>query len=141
VAASSFNERAGLIGTLPWNPLQWKIITSSVDEQSSAMGILYGNDLALRYARSNSQGDYPPGSVLSLVTWAEQADPKWFGARIPGQPKSVEFVSVANGADGAAAYSYEEYEGSPLHKTSSAAGRSPESRTAYLLSRRASVMP
>jgi hypothetical protein len=32
----------------------------------------FGNDDAVRYARSNSGQDYPDGSVLSLVTWIER---------------------------------------------------------------------
>jgi hypothetical protein len=105
------------------------------------MSTLYGNDAAVRYARSNSQQDYPAGSVLSLVTWAQREDERWFGARIPGQMKSVEFVSVAAGSDGKPAYSYEIYEGAPLQKTSSSMGRAQGSRADYLLSQRASVMP
>jgi hypothetical protein len=29
-----------------------------------------------------------------LVTWREREDPHWFGARIPGEMVSVEFVVV-----------------------------------------------
>ena len=33
-------------------------------------------------------------SVLALVTWSQREDPHWFGARIPDQPRSLEFVEV-----------------------------------------------
>lgn len=138
---SSINERAALTGSLPYNPLQWNVITSSIDKPGSTMSTLYGNDVAARYARSQSQQNYPPGSVLSLVTWTQQEDIHWFGAKIPGQVKSVEFVSVTAGPGSQIAYSYEDYEGSPLQKASSPVDRSPGSRAAYLLSRRAAVMP
>jgi len=137
----SINERATLTGSLPWNPLQWSVITSSIDKQAGTMSVLYGNDIAVRYARSDAQGNYPPASVLSVVTWTQQEDPHWFGAKIPGQPKSVEFLSVTAGAENRAAYSYEDYEGSPLRKASSSSDRSPGSRAAYMLSERAAVMP
>jgi Cytochrome P460 len=138
---ASINQRAALTGSLPWNPLGWNVITSSIDQRASTMSTLYGNDIAVRYARSNSQQDYPAGSVLSLVTWTQQDDIHWFGAKIPGQAKSVEFVSVTAGQDGQLSYSYESYEGSPLGRVSSAVGRSAGSRAAYLLSQRAAVMP
>ena len=101
---------------------------------------LYGNDLAVRFARSGGR-DYPPGSVLSLVTWTKQDDDRWFGARIPGQVKSVEFVSASAGPNSESSYFYERYEGSPLTRTSAVDGRSPTVRAEYLLCLRASVMP
>jgi hypothetical protein len=138
---SPINERAALTGSLPWNALGWDVITSSIDEQSATMSTLYGNDVAVRYARNNSQQEYPAGAVISLVTWTEVEDPHWFGAKIPGQVKSVEFVSVSAGAGNRTAYSYEDYEGSPLQKMASRVGPSPADRATYLLSWRASVMP
>jgi hypothetical protein len=138
---SSINEGAALTGSLPWNPLQWNVITSFTDKPASTMSTLYGNDAAVRYARSNSQPDYPAGAVLSLVTWTQQEDPHWFGARIPRQVKAVEFVSVTAGTNNQPWYSYQGYEGSPLRKASASEGLSPGSRTAYLLSQRAAVMP
>jgi hypothetical protein len=63
-------------------------------------------------------------------------DPHWFGARIPGQVKSVEFLSVAPGQE-----SYQKYEGSPLTRTITSTGHPEGSRAEYLLSMRAAVMP
>ena len=138
---ASINERAALSGNLPWNPLRWKVITASVDKRAQTMSTLYGNDTAVQYARSNSQQNYPAGSVLSLVTWAEQEDTRWFGGNIPGQPTSVEFVTVATGPDNQPSYAYESYEGSPLIRKSVLSGASPGTRAMYLLSLRAAVMP
>jgi hypothetical protein len=135
----AINQPASLTGQLPWNPFQWKVITSLTDNRTSTMSTLYGNDFAVRFARSGG-GDYPPGSVISLVTWTKLDDDRWFGARIPGQVKSVEFVMVSAGANNQSSYSYEKYEGSPLIRTS-VDDRSPIVRAEYLLSRRASVMP
>lgn len=135
--ASTINDVAEIKGDLPANPLKWPVVTSSVDHQAGTMSTLYGNDAAIRYARSNSQHDYPPGSILALVTWAQRDDPHWFGAKIPGPVKSVEFVRISDGP----AYSYEIFEGAPLKRTSSSEGRPDGSRAAYLLSLRAAVMP
>ena len=104
------------------------------------MSTLYGNDIAVQYARSNSQQDHPAGSVISLVTWTQRDDSRWFGAKIPSQVKSVEFVNVIEASNDQPSYSYESYTGSPLTRTSISDGRSFGSRAAYLLSRRAAVM-
>jgi hypothetical protein len=105
------------------------------------MSTLYGNDVAVGYARTNSQHSYPNGSMLSLVTWTQRDDDRWFGAAIPDQVKSVEFVSVGVAPDGRPLYSYQEYEGNPLKRVTSREGGTLADRTAYLLSQRAAVMP
>ena len=135
------NENASLAGNLPFNPLQWRVITSAVNKQDSTMSTLYGNDTAVAYARLNQQNDYPLGAVLSLVTWTEQEDERWFGGRIPNRVKSVEFLQVLPGPGQRPAYLYESYEGAPLKKSASQEGLVPHERAAYLLSHHAAVMP
>ncbi|MGA8500453.1 MAG: cytochrome P460 family protein, partial [Candidatus Sulfotelmatobacter sp.] len=132
---------ASLVGPLPANPLQWKIITSTIDKADSTMSTLYGNDVAVRYARANSQHNYPAGSVLSLVTWTQREDDRWFGAKIPDRVKSVEFVFVDAAADGRQSYSYQQYEGAPLTMASEQKGFAPNDRATYLLTQRAAVLP
>jgi len=139
--SATFNRSASLTGELPANPLQWKIITSAVDAAHSTMSTLYGDDLAVRYARANLRHNYPDGSVLSLVTWTQREDTRWFGAKIPGEVKSVEFVFVKVSDDGRSSYSYQAYEGKPLKRVSAHEGPAPNERAAYLLSQRAAVMP
>lgn len=136
-----FNDDAALAGELPSNPMQGKVITSWIDKQDSTMSTLFGNDTAASYVKTNAQHDYPAGSVLSLVTWRQQEDPRWFGGRIPEKPQSVEFVSVGATADHRPTYAYQKYEGSPLKKVSDQQGTAPNDRAAYLLAQRAAVMP
>jgi len=116
--AATLNESASLSGDLPVNPLKWKIITSVVDKKNSTLSTLYGNDVAVQYARSNAQQAYPEGSKLALVTWTEADDPRWFGAKIPERVKAVEFVFVKLNPEGRVSYTYQKYEGSPLKMTS-----------------------
>jgi hypothetical protein len=134
--ATTLNKDAALVGELPSNPMQGKVITSWVDKQASTMTTVFGNDVAVHYARTNPESKYPAGSVLSVVTWSQQEDPRWFGGNIPAKTKSVEFVSVE-----ANAYSYQRYEGSPLKKVAGEDGAAPNDRAAYLLGQRAAVMP
>jgi len=128
------NTDAALVGELPSNPLQGKVITSWVNKQDATMSTMFGNDVAVRYARTNAEMQYPAGSVLSVVTWSEQEDPRWFGGNIQKSTKAVEFVTVT----GPGAYSYQRYEGSPLKKVASVEGAD---RAAYLVAQRAAVMP
>ena len=135
---TTLNQEAAIAGELPSNPMQGKVITSWVDKQASTMTTVFGNDVAVRYARTNPEAKYPAGSALSVVTWSQQEDPRWFGGNIPAATKSVEFVSVGTGAS---AYSYQRYEGSPLKKVAGEEGPAPNERAAYLLGQRAAVMP
>lgn len=127
-------------GALTSSPLRGKVITSWVNKQDSTMSTLFGNDVAWQYARRNVEMRYPAGAVLSVVTWEQQEDPRWFGGKIPQRPKTVEFVTVS-GPEG---FRYERYEGSPLKKvviTNFEDLDAATKRGAYLLSQRAAVMP
>ena len=138
---TKLNESAALTGDLPADPLQWKVITSGVDRRDATMYTLFGNDAAVQHARTSTQHDYPSGSVLSLITWTQQEDRRWFGANIPAVPKSAEFVTVKAGADGRISYSYVRYEGTPLKKIAAQDAPTANGRAGYLLSQRAAVMP
>jgi hypothetical protein len=138
---ASLNRTASLLGELPANPLEWRVITSSASRNDSTMSTLYGNDVAIQYARTNSDHKYPNGSALSLVTWAQQEDGRWFGAKIPATVKSVEFVLVSTAADGHLSYSYQKFQGTPLKQSSAQEYLVPRDRAAELLSERAAVMP
>lgn len=132
------NLDAGLEVGLPDNPLSWRIITSEIVKTTSTMSTLYGNDVAVDYARSHSDAHYPLGSVLAFVTWSQKEDERWFGARIPANPISVEFIRVANGTNNKLANSYERYAGRPLKKMESPVSKD---RISYLLTRRAAILP
>jgi len=131
------NQDAALVGDLPSNPLQNNVITSWIDKKNATMSTLFGNDVAVKYARTDSEMKYPTGAVLSVVTWEQQEDPRWFGGNIPKTTKAVEFVTVT----GPGAFAYSRYEGSPLKKVASVESSDPNYRAAYLLSQRAAVMP
>jgi hypothetical protein len=117
------------------------VIASAIAKQTSMMSTLFGNDVAVRYARRAPQLDYPTGSVLALVTWRQQDDEHWFGAKIPQSVKSVEFVFVESTADHHASYRYESYAGSPLTRVTAETSQTPRGRASYMLSQRAAVMP
>jgi hypothetical protein len=135
----NINQQAALTGTLPWNPLSWKVVTSWANDRDQTMSTLYGNDLAVVYARANDDHNYPPGSVLALVTWEQRGDPHWFGGKIPSTVKSVEFVAIPTTPTQNPTYQL--YQGSPLEKVNLSDPAITSARTDYVLSQRAAVMP
>ncbi len=128
------NTQARLTGHLPYNPLAWKPITTLLHQSAGTASTLYGNDAAVAYARSSADALYPAGSVLAMVTWQQRDDPHWYGARIPGTPQTVEFVSIG------AQPVYTIYRGSPLTKVDMSADQTTE-RIDYITHQRAAVMP
>jgi hypothetical protein len=138
---ATLNRSAFLAGELPENPLQWRVIATLIDQSASSMSTLYGNGIAVDYARTHTQHDFPNGSTLSQVTWTQREDERWYGAKIPDHVKSVEFVFVKAAADGHALYSYQRYEGTPLKRVAAEEGLTPSEAASALLSQRAAVMP
>jgi hypothetical protein len=136
-----FSHDAELSGELPYNPLQWEVIASTLNHSDHTMATVLGNDQASAYARKNVSHEYSAGSVISVITWSQQEDPRWFGGNIPGKARAVEFLEVQAGTDHGRTYLYTMYGGSPLRKLISTEERIPTGRVAYLLAQRAAVMP
>ena len=134
-----FNVDAALPAALPVAPLEWQVITSSIDREHHTMATLFGNDAAVKSARLAADAvTYPAGSQLALVTWAQRDDEHWFGGRIPQRFVSMELVRVAADAAGKTAATYQRFgEDGRL-----ANGSEPDTaRKAAILAERASFMP
>ena len=134
------NRDAEVSGELPYNPLQWEVIASTLNHNDHTLATVLGNEQAISYARKNASHEYPAGSVLSAITWSQEEDPRWFGGNIPGKVQSVEFLEVQSGQDHDT-YQYTLYGGSPLRKLVSIEEKSLTGRAAYILGQRAAVMP
>jgi len=149
--ASLYNTEASFTkdDSLPFNPLEWPVITTVMNTKKHTMSTLYGNEIALAHARDSANQYYPPGSVLCLVTWAQQEDKHWFGANIPKKIQSIEVATF----DSANGERYTNYQGTPLreyltvkmrdlplisdiHKTTLAS-----ERMAYIIGQRMLVVP
>lgn len=76
----AFNSRAAILPKLPFNPFTANPVTMYVDRGQQLISVLF--------LRSKA------GKELLLVHWKEQEDPHWFGARIPGEFVSAEYVST-----------------------------------------------
>jgi hypothetical protein len=136
-----FNQVAELTGQLPFSPLEWQPVTSLVDSVTSSMSTLHGNEIAVNYARTHAGHNYPEGAILALVSWSQREDPCWYGAYIPGQVKSVEFLYLRPNPGQSASPTYEKYSGSPLVRESEIASAVQNQRIKLLVSLRAAVLP
>ncbi len=73
---------------------QQQLISSVIDKKRQTHSVLYGNAIAVQYARSGATGPYPAGAELRLATWSQQEDAHWFGAKVPSHLQTVEVVKV-----------------------------------------------
>jgi hypothetical protein len=134
-----FNVDAALPRGLPVHPLEWRVITSSVDREHHTMSTLFGNDAAVTGALSATDAvTYPVGSTLALVTWVQKDDGHWFGARIPQRFVSMELVTVGAGTGGQATATYERF--GPDGQRASTSDQDAV-REEAILAERASFMP
>jgi hypothetical protein len=134
-----FNVDAALPRDLPVRPLEWRVITSSIDREHHTMATLFGNDVAVTNARSATGAvTYPVDSTLALVTWAQKDDGHWFGARIPQRFVSMELVMVGAGTGGKTPVKYERY--GPDGRLASGSDQDA-AREETILAERASFMP
>jgi hypothetical protein len=141
-SSDAFNGVAALPADLPVQPLGWRVITTSIDREKATMSELLGNDLAITHVRTDAQSPWPPGAQVALVTWKQRTDKHWFGANIPGEPVSVEVVTVAppTAPDAPMSFVYETYTGSPLKKQAVDAAATA-ARAFAVISLRAAVLP
>lgn len=111
----NLNNEASILeaGDLKENPLLMGVITTSVNLNNKTMSTLYGNKIAKDFANKNRGTKYPVGSLLYEVTWEQQPDSVWFGAKIPSKLISVEKIMFSKGSEP----SYTLYKGRPLKKS------------------------
>jgi hypothetical protein len=130
----TINNAAVLPQRLPYQPLDWIPITMFVDPASETVSVLFANDLAAEQEQSAENrisglhASLAHGGKLALITWQQREDPHWFGARIPSDPKSVEFLT----GDALHEIRYQCFEGRDLRENQKNAAFS-EQRTKLIL--------
>lgn len=129
------NNAAAIPASFNFGKMDYKVITSSINKKKGTMSTLYGNELALKASIADT-GTIAPGEVFALVTWKQQADDHWFGANIPGNLQSVEYVKTADAGN---KISYQRFEGKGL--VLSADTSQSRERIKYILDQKPSVMP
>jgi hypothetical protein len=132
------NTKASLPASFHFNKMNLKVINSSVNPGKSTMSTLYGNNPALDVMKSGKA--HQGGEVLALVTWRQQEDEHWFGAKIPGSLVAVELIKTTNSTNaGKPNMIYQRYEGSQLVLNKDTAGKAKSIQ--YILGQAPSILP
>jgi hypothetical protein len=132
-----FNGKAALPPHFKFDALGLKVMSSFINTKSGTMSILYANEPALDSA-INSSSSPAAGELLALVTWKQQGDEHWFGAKIPGDLQTVEVVEMSTAGKGVA-INYKKYEGREL--TASRDTVHQQDRINYIIDQRPSITP
>ncbi len=132
---SLVNEDASLPASFNFSKMGLKVITSFINKKQGTMTTLYGNETALQAAKSGS-ATTTTGETFALVTWKQKADDHWFGAKIPSNLQSVEYVKSTQPGN---AVSYQKFEGKTLVLSSDTSHN--QERIKYILSQKASIFP
>ena len=136
-ADALINQKASLPVSFKLSELHQKVITSFINNRKHTTSILYGNNEA-QTAASAGKAIGNPGELFTLVTWQQQDDAHWFGARIPGDLISSETLAVAD-SNSQIIYHYQKFKGKELTKLADTTGNA--ARVRFILSQKASIMP
>ena len=113
------NEKASLPAAFNFTKLGVKVVTSGINHKKGLMYTLYGK----------------PG-LVALVTWGQQDDPGWYGAKIPGDLQSVELVKITAGTE---KITYQRFEGKNLVLKPDTLYQ--KDRIKFILAQKPSLMP
>jgi Haem-binding domain/Cytochrome P460 len=120
--------------------MEENVISSSIRRDDGTMSTIYGNQIAVHFARTQAMGQYPEGSRLNMVTWKQKEDDHWFGARIPGTVQMFETIFMSDSGGKL----YPLYERKDMNSTGTFAApvtADAKRRTNYILGQRPSIMP
>jgi hypothetical protein len=132
-----YNTKAALPASPKYNLDGLKVITSFVNKTKGTATTLYGNDQALKSAIDGNKR-VAANEVFTLVTWTQQEDDHWFGAKIPSDVESVEVIKTASSGN-SVAVNYEQLEGKDLVLKIDTIGQAE--RIKYILGQKPSVLP
>lgn len=133
----SVNKEASLPASFNFSKLGLKVISTSLNQKQGTMSTLYGNDAALKAFKTSQNTQ--PDEVMALITWKQQADKRWFGAKIPGQLLSLEMLKTTRGIATESIIDYQRFEGSKLVLKKDTTGNAKSIN--YIFAQKPSVMP
>lgn len=131
------NETATIPASYNFSQKGLKVVASFINKKQHTMATLYGNELAQKTVQAG--GSQIAGEELTLVTWNQQDDVHWFGAKIPSALKSIEVVKTGTSAQNSATVSYSCYEGQAL--TLSTDTTHNQERIKYIFDQKPSILP
>lgn len=88
------NEQASLPEKFNFKEMKLKAITTFIHPENHTTSTLYGNENAYNALLHSDSTPSNSSKNLVLITWKQQDDPKWFGAKIPGSLVSIETLKT-----------------------------------------------
>ena len=70
----------------------WAPISMSYRADNNTVRIIYGNDVAIKAARSGNTNPWPDNAILAKAVWKEKKLENWKAAAAPGQFVHAEFM-------------------------------------------------
>jgi hypothetical protein len=135
---SLVNEKAAIPASYHFSQKGLKVVASFINKKQHTMSTLYGNDLALQTAKSGDTNKVP-GEAFILVTWNQQDDDHWFGAKIPSDLKTIEVVKTGGADQNSADVTYNCYEGKALRLNTDTTHN--QDRIKYIFDQKPSILP
>lgn len=133
--AELINKKASLPGTFSISDLHQRVLSSFYNTKDNTNSVLYGDKGAEAAMQKHGISASSPFS-LTLVTWHQQEDPHWFGARIPGDLISVERLTKADGGE---RFSYQKLAGRQLIAVKDTVGNGDRIR--FILAQQPLIQP
>ena len=137
--AGEINAKASLPASFNFKNKGLHVITSSVNKRENTTAVLYGNAAAQKFAAKTAPTD-SVGVLMTLVTWNQEDDWRWFGARIPGDSLCAETVTIT-GKPAAPQIKFEMFNGRLLTRETNTDGVDTAQRIKYILGQKASILP
>jgi hypothetical protein len=136
--ASLVNEKAAIPASYNFSQKGLKVVASFINKKQHTMSTLYGNELALQAVKSGNTNKVS-GEEFTLVTWNQQDDDHWFGAKTPSDLKTIEVVKTSGANQHSTAIAYNCYEGKAL--TPSTDTTHNQDRIKYIFDQKPSILP
>jgi len=137
--AGELNTKASLPASFNFKNKGLHVITSSVNKRENTTAVLYGNAAAQKFAATTAPTD-SIGVLMTLVTWNQEDDERWFGGRIPGDLLCAETVTIT-GTPAAPQIKFELFNGALLTRETNTDSVDTAQRIKYILGRKASILP
>lgn len=131
------NDGASLPSSFKFDELKVKAITTLVNTNKGTTSILFGNEQAIKELKREEVTNAE--KKLVLVTWQQQEDPRWFGAKIPDHLLMVEVLQTNTIFENINEIQYQLYEGKEL--TLSTDKTNNTNRVLFIKSIKPSVIP
>lgn len=136
--ASTINESASFPSEFNFLDLNLKVLTTIINTNKKTTAVLYGNELAFKKAAAHDSLN-KAGEQYVLVTWSQQANPDWFGSKIPYELLRVDVVKILATDKGIAKTEHKRYIGKNLSPTKDTIGQAAV--TAYILAQKPAIVP